>query len=109
MKHTPGPWTFDGIDTIGSDDVGVAIRLGIQDDNYTIGGKFDTDAMASNAALICAAPDLLAACKKALGAILKAGDEHIAETTGMNAAIVALTDAIQKASPRESRRGDLVR
>lgn len=88
-KFTPGPWDVLHFALVVSRER--AIRIA------DVNGS-DAQERAANARLIAAAPDLLAACKKALGAILKSGDEQIAETTGMNFAIVALTDAIAKAT-----------
>lgn len=52
MKHTPGPWTWDGVDS----HRGGAIR---GDGGYKIGATSAGAAEAANAQLIVAAPDLL--------------------------------------------------
>ena len=50
-KHTPGPWTFDGRNSIMSGDQAVAVLFWPR--------VLDDDKLKTNAALIAAAPDLL--------------------------------------------------
>lgn len=68
VQHTPGPWEFDGVDTVGSAlaNADVATLIAVRDTNYTHGGKWNTDAMEANGRLIAAAPDLYAALKEIL-------------------------------------------
>ena len=61
MSHTPGPWTFDDVDTISSSETNedIATLIAVKDRNYTNGGKYNTEIMDANARLIAAAPELL--------------------------------------------------
>lgn len=62
-KHTPGPWSVDA-------DGNVVTRLNVGDDDGIIAlanrhvAFVDSDTCRANAALIAAAPDLLAACER---------------------------------------------
>lgn len=68
MSHTPGPWYVRTDGTIGS-----VQRGGMVVAHPVIEPKNEGD-QAANARLIAAAPDLLAACEKALYALK--GREH---------------------------------
>jgi hypothetical protein len=87
VKHTPGPWSTgcdeDGHMVYAADDSAVADAL--RDDG-------DAEAEVSNARLIAAAPDLLAACQVALAAYRLAGKD-----VPENSTAATLRSAIAKA------------
>ena len=62
-KHTPGPWTVERDSTVDGYTVWRASSMG---DLFIAQVKRQKGEEASNARLIAAAPDLLAACAKAL-------------------------------------------
>lgn len=77
MSHTPGPWianyngTLGHIKSIAEHPQGMTPTVARFDPHLTA-TTVTTEQMNANAALICAAPDLLAACKAVYAAIEKA-------------------------------------
>jgi hypothetical protein len=79
-KHTPGPWEYTEHDI--GDDAFIVVPCNIVAKNGVFvvdfdgglysweGAKASNDERYANARLIAAAPDLLAACKEALAAIV---------------------------------------
>lgn len=65
MTHTPGPWTLDGSQhTMNLDVLGPKGRIAMLDcENFDLGDH----ELGANAALIAAAPDMLAALEAATG------------------------------------------
>ena len=62
-KHTPGPWEWDGSNSVSAGDVAIANLEGDPEfwgTGYTAPGFLQAEA---NGLLIAAAPDLLAACE----------------------------------------------
>jgi hypothetical protein len=68
-KHTPGLWTQDGINWINTPDSGGYRCVTISGEDYDIANVMvdeGDETQGANAALICAAPDLLAALQELL-------------------------------------------
>ena len=87
-KHTPGPWAIDGCVSLGNVDViygsGRITMMDCEND------EINDDELFANAALIAAAPDLLAALERAEGFISGFEDDDTQEgVTEMLAAIRA--------------------
>jgi hypothetical protein len=87
-KHTPGPWAIDGCASLGNMDViygsGRITMMECEND------EINDDELFANAALIAAAPDLLAALERAEGFISGFEDDDTQEgVTEMLAAIRA--------------------
>ncbi len=87
-KHTPGPWLQEPGDTV------ICIRATADHESYRIadvGGmpywKRFTEADKSNARLIAAAPDLLAACKEFVRKVDAGEAKSTRSYAQMNAAI----------------------
>jgi hypothetical protein len=85
MKHTPGPWTFDGGSIWANTEKIIAVINNINGaerfqplNNANLDEKFDVVSDA-NAHLIVAAPDLLAACQAAVDMIGDQRDRLFAE------------------------------
>lgn len=80
MSHTPGPWiaNYNGslghIKSIAEHPLGMTPTVARFDPHLTA-TTVTTEQMNANAALICAAPDLLKACKDVLAALQKATQE----------------------------------
>lgn len=102
MKHTEGTWKHDG----------EIIYTG----NYTLNNGWVNHATIAkvephtnweeNAHLICAAPELLTACKEALGVLTEPGMMDVDEwKTWQKKAISLLTSAINDAEDRIERIG----
>lgn len=94
-EPTPGPWTFSNgafprIMVKGGDSVAGVHR------NGSHAGRFSEAEFIANGNLLAAAPDLLAAARRAL-AILKATGESVRPGNALG----ALEAAIAKASPTE--------
>jgi len=98
MKHTPGPWAF-------SNDKDYVVEAFKEGSPYSI-CKYDVNSDSeaedlANANLIAAAPDLLAACKSAVGIILERLN-FIEQTYGLEqdkeAYLRELESAIRKAT-----------
>lgn len=70
-KHTPGPWTFEHVsqDVVDIKSDGPKWKAVATIKANKLGaGEVGADELSSNARLIAAAPDLLAACEKAADA-----------------------------------------
>ena len=67
MKHTPGPWRFDGHGINGAD--GTRIAKVSNTNPYQSDGRTRDTEFDATSQLIAAAPELLLACKLALDAI----------------------------------------
>ena len=87
VQHTPGPWKVDGNVIRGDEKSNGSVSVAcILDVAYPY-GRWAGESAQANARLIAAAPDLLEACKVALG-IIGFGAEHdqisaaIAKATG---------------------------
>ena len=91
-KYTPGPWTIDKNVT----ETNYLICCHISDRNrgYVAPLAVTNEDALSNAQLISAAPDLLAALKQALEALERADDYGV---PGLGRVIDAADDAIRKA------------
>lgn len=84
-KHTPAPWT--------ADDQQIWTTGAVLAMTHWISGVIDTDEACANARLIAAAPDLLAAARRALN-VLKATGESVRPGNALG----VLDAAIQKAT-----------
>lgn len=98
-KHTPGPWIVEGIDILGghgeSCHIATVALLGVGERHPTI---------QSNARLIAAAPELLAACKNAIqvfdNEMHRSEDHESRFFNGEDSGIARLKAAISKAEGR---------
>jgi hypothetical protein len=97
-KHTPGPWQADGGHDY--DDWPMTTILVFDDSQGSICEVYahtDCETLLANACLIAAAPDLLAACKTALGILRELPVSSAAAQYGGDYALADLTAAIAKA------------
>lgn len=104
-KHTPGPWTAERDDSNERYDIGVPADVGIR---LVAEVSFGYDEPAeseqhANAALIAAAPDMLAALRTCL-AYIGSTDRYKSAGEGAHA-INAARDAINKAVLPDSHEG----
>jgi hypothetical protein len=92
-KHTPGPWAIDGCVSLGNLDViygsGRITMMECEND------EINDDELFANAALITAAPDLLAALERAEGFISGFEDDDTQE--GVTEMLAAIRAALAKA------------
>ena len=101
-KHTPGPWSLDGI-IVFKDKPYLRIAVVTEDDDQTDGGP-SLSVRRANARLISAAPDLLDALMPVLGKDNSEADEatQTVRITLSYAEMAAISAAVAKAKGRDA-------
>lgn len=84
-KHTPGPWSLSGANTVHGADCIVAF-VGTADEEVR---RLSGERQSADARLIAAAPDLLAALNAALAYLVMAGTDHAEPTRDAIRAAIA--------------------
>jgi hypothetical protein len=86
LEHTPGPWVYEGLDYVKTDDY-----LRQPDEGKRLYVKIE-EGTADDAKLIAAAPDLYHACKNLLG-VYRLGNDYVE-------AVMQVSRAVAKAEGR---------